>query len=268
MKLRSILITSCALAFLAIAMPSHAQVTHNSVTVTWTTPGDDGSLGTAQQFDLRYSLSPITESNFGSATRWSSTPTPTAAGTRQSVTVTGLQGLTTYYFAIKTADEVPNWAPISNVISATTTATPDNARPAPLAISVSSVTDTTATLAWTAVGDDSLTGTAASYDVRYSTSPINSSNWATATQVTGEPTPGSPRSSQSVTVRELSRQQTYYFCARTTDDSGNISALSNVPSVTTPDSMAPASIRDLAIGWLFFGWHGLAATRSAETRIR
>lgn len=268
MKLRSILIAACVLAVIAIGTPSHAQVTHNSVTLSWTTPGDDGSLGTAQQFDLRYSMSAITSSNFSSATRWSSTPNPTAAGTRQSVTVTGLQGTTTYYFAIRTADEVPNWASISNVITATTTAAPDESRPAPLAISVSSVTDTTATLTWSAVGDDSLSGTATSYDVRYSTSPITASNWATATQATGEPTPGSPGSSQSVTVRSLSRQQTYYFCARTTDNSGNISGLSNVPSVTTPDTMAPASIRDLAIGWLFFGWHGLAAVRESENRVR
>jgi hypothetical protein len=268
MKLRWILITLGTMAATAVATPSHAQTTHNSVTLSWTTPGDDGLQGTAQQFDLRYSLTPITNSNFDAATRWSSTPTPTAAGTRQTVTVTGLQGTTTYYFAIKTADEVPNWAPISNVISVATTAAPDETRPAPLAISVSSVTDTTATLSWSAVGDDSLTGNATSYDFRYSTSPITAANWASATQATGEPTPGTPGSSQSLTVRSLTRQQTYYFCARTTDNSGNISALSNVPTVTTPDTMAPASIRDLAIGWLFFGWHGLAAVRETQARVR
>ena len=269
MRLRWILTAVGVLAATTLVTPAHAQVTYNSVTLSWTTPGDDGNLGTAQQFDLRYSTSPISNSNFSSATRWTGTPTPTAAGTRQSVTVTGLQSTTTYYFAIKTADEVPNWAPISNVITATTTTAPDNSRPAPLAISVTAVTDTTATLSWTAVGDDSLSGgPASSYDVRYSTSPINSSNWATATQATGEPSPESPGSSMSFKITNLSRQQTYYFAAKANDESGNVSALSNVPSVTTPDTMAPAAIKDLAIGWLFFGWHGLAAVRESATQVR
>ena len=65
-----------------------------------------------------------------------------------------------------------------------------------------------------------MTGTASSYDVRYSTAPITSSNWGSANQATGEPIPGAPGTAQSVTIRGLSRQVTYYFAARTTDDAG------------------------------------------------
>src|SRR5262249_53507445 len=152
-----------------------------------------------------------------------------APGTHQSATVTGLSPSTTYYFAIKTGDEVPNWAPISNVVTATTTVAPDLIRPAPLAISLSSVTDSTVTGGWTAVGDDSLTGTAASYDVRYSTSPITNSNWGTAMTASGEPTPAAPGTPQSLVIGGLTRQQVYYFAAKVSDESGNTSALSNVP---------------------------------------
>ena len=56
-------------------------------------------------------------------------------------------------------------------------------------------TQTSITLTWTAPGDDGDIGTAASYDIRYSLSSINASNWNDATQVTGEPSPqtaGSP----------------------------------------------------------------------------
>src|SRR5262245_3553707 len=109
-----------AVSLVVAAAPSQAQVTYNSVKLTWTAPGDDGTLGTASQFDLRYSTSPITAANFDAATRWSATPTPGPSGTSQTVTVTGLQASTTYYFAIKTGDDIPNWAPISNVVSATT----------------------------------------------------------------------------------------------------------------------------------------------------
>lgn len=221
-------------------------------------------LGTASQFDLRYSTSPINGSNFASATRWNSMPAPASPGTEQSVTVTGLQPSTTYYFALKTGDDVPNWSGISNVITATTTSAPDNTRPAPLAISVTNTTDTTATLGWTAVGDDSLTGTASAYDIRYSTSPITNGNWNSANQVNGEPTPSAAGAAQSFTIGNLDRQTTYYFAAKVRDESGNTSALSNVPSATTPDTMPPAAITNLSAGFVWIGWRAPAA-REART---
>ena len=254
--------TSIALILLLVGLTgatvtAQAQVNYNSISVSWTTPGDDSLSGTASQFDLRYSTSAITASNFASATRWTGTPTPAAPGARQSANVTGLSPNTTYYFAIKTGDEVPNWSGISNVISRTTLAAPDVIRPAPVAtVSVTGTTETSASLRWTAVGDDSLVGTAASYDVRYSTSPITASNWSSATTVTGEPAPSSSGSTENFTVSGLTRQTTYYFALTVTDDAGNVSALSNVASATTPDQTAPAAIRDLVVGFVWFGWHG------------
>lgn len=246
---------AAAVAFYAMSVSVvHAQQAWNSVTLSWTTPGDDSLSGTASQFDIRYATSPITAANFASATRWTSgVPAPTAPGSAQSVQVTGLSPATTYWFAIKTADDVPNWAAISNVVSRTTAVAPDVTRPAPLALSVSASNDTSVTLQWAAVGDDSLSGTATSYDVRYSTSPITAANWASAIQASGEPAPASPGTSQSFQVRGLSRQVTYYFAAKATDDAGNASALSNVPSVTTPDTKAPATIADLTVGWVWVG---------------
>jgi len=222
--------------------------------------------GTASEFDLRYSTAPITASNFAQATRWQSMPAPSAPGSIQSVTVTGLEPNTTYWFAIKTGDDVPNWSSISNVISKTTAPAADTQRPAPLAITVTGATDSTATLAWTAVGDDSLTGTAASYDVRYSTAPITAANWSTATQVSGEPTPKASGAAESFTVPGLGRQVTYYFAVRVADEAGNASALSNVPSATTPDTMAPESITDLSASLIWLGW-GMAATRPESIEV-
>jgi len=70
------------------------------------------------------------------------------------------------------------------------------------------------TVQWTAVGDDSLTGTATSYDLRMSTSAITAANFSSATALTGEPTPAAPGTLQSVTVRGLSRQVTYWFAIK------------------------------------------------------
>ena len=245
-----------------IGLPSGAGAeSWNSVTVSWTTPGDDGLIGVASAFDLRYSTSPITATNFGSATRWSSTPPPAAPGTTQSATVTGLLPSTTYFFAIKTADEGPNWSSISNVVSRTTDPAPDAMRPAPLVIAVTSFTDSTATLGWKAVGDDSLSGTAASYDIRYSTSPITATSWSSASQATGEPSPAASGTPQSFTVRGLRRQVAYFLAARAVDDAGSPSAISNVPSVTLPDSMAPSSITNLSVNFVWLGWHSALAIR-------
>ncbi|HEY3216783.1 MAG TPA: fibronectin type III domain-containing protein [Candidatus Eisenbacteria bacterium] len=239
---------------------THAQgqaVTSNSIRVSWTTPGDDSLTGTASQFDLRYSTSAITASNFNSATRWTGTPTPTTPGTRQSATVTGLTPSTTYYFAIKTADEVPNWSGISNILSQATLPANDTIRPAPITtVAVTGTTESTASLRWTAVGDDSLTGTATTYDVRFSTSPITASNWGSANQAAGEPAPASAGTTQNFTVSGLTRQTTYYFAVRVSDEAGNVSALSNVVSATTPDQTSPAAIRDLVVGFVWVGWHG------------
>lgn len=261
------LILVAALAAAGIASESNAQtVSWNSVTLSWTTPGDDSLTGTAAQFDIRYSTSQITAANFASAARWTTAPTPATSGTRQSTTITGLTPNTTYWFAIKTADEVPNWSGISNIISRTTLAAPDTIRPEQLAISVVSTTETGATVSFTATGDDSMTGTATSYDVRRSTAPITEANWASATQVTGEPAPAAPGTAQSVIATGLTRQTTYYFAAKIVDDAGNASALSNVASVTTPDLTAPAAVRDLAVGFLWFGWHTGAPVAALDER--
>ena len=121
------------------------------------------------------------------------------------------------------------------------------------ATAAAQVTATSVQLSWTTPGDDSLTGTASLNDIRYSTSPITSANWAAATQVTGEPAPTAPATAQSHTMSGLTRQTTYYFAIRVSDDGGNLSALSNVPSATTPDLTRPAAITDLAVGFVWLG---------------
>lgn len=112
-----ILSTIAILLFANVAAFSQDQV---SVSLTWTAPGDDGNSGTASQYDIRYSTSTIDAGNWDSATQAANEPSPQSAGTEESFTVTGLEPNTTYYFAIKTADEMDNWSPISNIAAITT----------------------------------------------------------------------------------------------------------------------------------------------------
>ena len=97
----------------------------NWMTVAWTAPGDDGNTGTASRYDVRYSTSAITPANFASATPADNPPDPGAAGTPESMQVSGLDFSTTYYFAVKALDEFGNAGPLSNVPSGTTLGAPD-----------------------------------------------------------------------------------------------------------------------------------------------
>jgi hypothetical protein len=140
----------------------------NWVAVAWTAPGDDGNTGRATQYDMRWSRNPITPQNFQSAGYLIGEPGPANAGTTQSFTINGLGIGYTYYFALRTADEWPNWSAISNVVTATTNTT-DTTPPAGVVnLAVTASTTTSVSLSWTAPGDDGGTGTATTYDLRYS----------------------------------------------------------------------------------------------------
>jgi thermitase len=83
-----------------------------TVDLSWTAPGDDGTSGTADAYQIRYSTTLIDAGNWASATEF--TPTPALSGTAESVTVTGLIPGTTYYFAVRAEDEANNLGGISN----------------------------------------------------------------------------------------------------------------------------------------------------------
>ncbi|HWN96142.1 MAG TPA: fibronectin type III domain-containing protein, partial [Methylomirabilota bacterium] len=119
--------------------------TSSSVTLGWTTPGDDGNTGTATSYDVRYSTSPITEANWATATSASGEPAPASAGTAEIFTVTGLATGTAYYFGIKTADEMGNVSPLSNIPGATTTQVPPAA---PSALAATAVSSSEIALGW------------------------------------------------------------------------------------------------------------------------
>lgn len=96
--------------------------TATAVTLTWTAPGDDGAVGQAASYDIRYSTAPISEDNFNQAGLMPDRPAPAPAGETQTVTMTGLAPATTYFFALKTTDDAGNTSAISNIATKTTDA--------------------------------------------------------------------------------------------------------------------------------------------------
>jgi V8-like Glu-specific endopeptidase len=343
-----------------------------SVVLNWTAPGDDITSGKVSKYLVRYSTAPIT-----SDTAWNAAtaatiglPVPTASGSPQTMTASGLTPGATFYFAVRAQDEVSNLGGLSNSPSATakyiaplsmgihddndpniaysgawnyrpsstgpylktlhisaaigdsamfsfngasftltytrapnrgkmeiyidgnkvttlnlygsstawqkkwTSATlppathvvrlvhlsgaymdvdaitiPDGVPPAAI-LNLSGASGTapgSVNLTWDAVGDDGITGTATSYLVRYSNTPITTEIlWNAGTPVTvGVPTPHAFGTPETMTVNGLYPGSTYYFLVRAKDDAGNLGGLSNSPAAqSTPVTPLAAGMYD------------------------
>ncbi|MFC1662602.1 FG-GAP-like repeat-containing protein [Patescibacteria group bacterium] len=97
----------------------------STVTLTWTAPGDDGNIGQATAYDLRYYGNPITRANWSKATKIRGLNRPKPAGSAEGLIVKNLNPATTYFFAIRAVDENKNWSNVSNVASHTTGCNPN-----------------------------------------------------------------------------------------------------------------------------------------------
>ncbi|MFQ6614822.1 MAG: LamG-like jellyroll fold domain-containing protein, partial [Fidelibacterota bacterium] len=116
-------------------------------------------------------------------------------------------------------------------------------------LNIADSTSLSITLQWHAPGADNYTGTATIYDLRQSTSPIDSANFAQATAVSGLTSPASAGTIQSMTIDNLNYGTTYYFALKTQDDEGLWSPISNIAvGHTEPqDVTPPGTITDLAV---------------------
>lgn len=240
-------VTFFALPFIYGGNAFAQNVTSTTVTLSWTAPGDNDDIGTASEYDIRYSLSLINESNWSSAIQTSGEPNPQTAGSAETFIVENLEPNTTYYFALKSADEIPNWSDISNVISRTTLE--ETTAPSAIAnLTLNNATLSSIILHWTAPGDDGASGQASEYDIRYSTSLINAANWDAAAQVANETAPKQTGFAESFIVDGLASGTIYYFAIKTADDVPNWSGISNVPSLATEsESTAPSVIAGLTV---------------------
>ncbi len=116
----------------------------------------------------------------------------------------------------------------------TTTNTVDFTPPAQISdLAVTATSSGTATLSFTAPGDDGNTGTATSYDLRYSTSAITDQYWNDATPAGNLPTPLPAGNTQEITVTGLNAGTTYYFAIKAMDKAGQFSPISNIPTAAT-----------------------------------
>jgi hypothetical protein len=198
-----------------------------SVTLGWTSPGDDTQggvqLGVAKEFELRGSASPITAANFASATLVAGAPAPGLPGTSHQLTVNACT-LNMKYFAFKTKDYQGNLSAMSNVVVVP---------PSPVTDLGAMVHCTTIDLTWSAPGVGCAVGAASTYDLRKSRSVITPANFSGATPIsTGAAGPPGTQELKNVPVGACSGR--WYFALKALDAAGTLSALSNVASGGTP----------------------------------
>ncbi len=201
------------------------SVSGTSVTLSWTT------LAETALHEVRYATSPLDESNWSSGSVAGGVPGP-VPNADQNVTISGLAASTPYYFGYRYET---TFGGVGFAFTSATTESDggggDIFAPGPVLNLTATAAGTTAiALSWTAPSDTDI----ANYDARWSTSPINASNFNSATAISGVPLP-IPNASQNVTVGGLTAATTYYFAIKVLDTVGNESPIATASATTGSD---------------------------------
>lgn len=218
---------------------SGAALTPTRIVLSWTAPGDDGFVGVPASVVVKRHSSQINNESAWSAATTVATLTGgslSSGGEQQTYDVSsGLSASTTYWFAVRGTDEVPNTGSISNSISVTTPASPDVTAPDPVAsLSAQALTPTSIRVTWTATGDNGATGQAANYRLkrRVGTTFVLADS-AAATAVSGLTSPKTAGQTESFVIGGLSANTAYAFALWVADVAGNTSTISNAATATT-----------------------------------
>ena len=194
-----------------------------TIVLSWTSPGDDGSIGQASAYIVRYSTTGIieTDTQFDLAMDYPNNWVPLSAGEKETHIVEGLKPGITYWFAIKTQDEVPNTSTISNSPFAPAYNSPPSA---PLNLKAS-VSYQTVDLSWDSNTEPDLAG----YNIYRSTlSGVNYTKLNTSLLL-------------STTYHDtgLVTGNTYYYVVTAVDNTELESEYSTEVSAVPPDLIPP-----------------------------
>jgi len=91
------------------------------IELSWTASGDDGGVGKAGLYDLRYSKEPIDQKAWCRAKKVDTPPILSASGEKEVFTIKPIASNSTYYIGLRVIDTASNTSPLSNIVVATTT---------------------------------------------------------------------------------------------------------------------------------------------------
>ncbi len=226
-------------------------IVHNfsshSIQIRWTAVGDDEFEGTADSYVIKVYDGEINESNWASIPEYTQNLTPQQSGMQEMLLLSQLQPETEYYVGLKVLDDAQNISGLSNIVNATTTATPDTVSPAQVIDLSALATEIDITLSWTAPGDDGNEGLAAFYEIRENSVMITPDNWESSELLTNIPLPAESGTVQSYILDDAEPGIQYFFALKTYDDASNVSVISNSASaLLLQDTTPPSQIADLS----------------------
>jgi WD40 repeat protein/chitodextrinase len=228
----------------AIADLQISDIQEDKIALKWTAPGDDGTAGRAQAYDIRYARERVTQANWGSAQIVPLVPRPATAGKTETVTVTGLQPSTLYYFAIIATDSSENASSLSNVVDALTK---DNVPPPAITtLRAENVEENSVLVTWISPGNDEFRSAPERYEIRYrkgKENPLSEESWSQSTKVEEPPIPSPKGEQERVLLSGLQKNSFYSIGVKASDEYGNVADISNVVQVYT----AADAVKDLEI---------------------
>ena len=219
-----------------------AALTHTQIRLNWTAPGNDGSAGKAASYEVRRSGASIaSDAACSAAAPMAQVMVPKTGGLSETLDISGLSPGTTYHFCVRAFDSSGNRNSWTGSVQAATGPMPDMTPPADIAgVTATATAPDKVQLNWTAVGDDGNSGSAQSYEIRRSTSPINNNTQCDAgANVPNTVSPAAAGSPLGFTVTGLSENTVYYFCVRAFDGANNRSNWSGLATATTLEGNDP-----------------------------
>jgi chitodextrinase len=217
----------------------------DQVLLTWSAPADAPGGGPAAGYDVRW----WAEGGSWEAADGTAAPAPLSPGSPESLRVGGLAAAETYSFAVASRDGLGHVSSLSNIASATTEAAPDEEAPEAIVdLSVESVTDTSASLAWTAPADPPLRERVHDYEIQLARTGDAA---ARVFRLSSDPghAPVDPGERQSVLITGLDPSVEYVATVRSLDTTGNLSLPSNAVEFRTrdaADTQPPDDVTDLS----------------------
>ncbi len=210
------------------------SVSSKGASLEWTAPGNDGKVGTANKYFVKYSEKLIKPSNWSAAKPYGDIKAPARAGRLEAVTLTGLKASTTFYVGIVSKDKKNNASPLSNVVTFTTEQ-PDNVAPSIVTgIKAKAISSSVIRFDWTAPGDDRNSGKVSGYRVYTSKVPLDKpSDFKKAKYALYGHPDASAGKRDYFKALSLAEKTTYYTYIIAFDEAGNSSPPSDVAIVKT-----------------------------------
>jgi len=256
------------------------------VTLKWTAPGDDGTVGTIVngQYQVKYSaVEIITNAGIDSEPFYVVIPTDTTPGEENSAVITGLLEGTSYWFAVRTKDETGyDWSVWNSSADVSTVNTlayhyPKEVAPAAITdlLALTSSNEGETALIWTVTGDDGLTGDIVNgkYRIRWATYSVSDwksgiwNDYGNRCEITFS-TDAVSGDINSKSITGLRGGVTYYFRIFLADEKPNWSGISNGATnwVKLYAPAAPVNFTmSLTTGNIVYNWTTVADPDTSET---